>query len=250
MESNLMDRSCYSGADAHCWHHHASRHVQAAFGEMGAYSCVRMHSTAQIHHLRICLQRYGFLSAVYVTITRHIDALTLIKYAAFTIASDLILSLLPVTFILHLRRPLHEKILIGCLMGAGLASTGVAIARLFLIMGHLNLGKPGPQMNMVQDMLWGFELTLGILAASVPTLKAPVHRQLIKWGVLTAESASDTPPESFLGGNRIHDGSLFTRQMRKWDGTAAGGTENIKKPYMYSAPDEEPSPPPWFSGKT
>ncbi|KAK5653423.1 hypothetical protein OQA88_8908 [Cercophora sp. LCS_1] len=112
-------------------------------------------------------------------------------YSAFTIASDLILSLLPITFILHLRRPLHEKVLIGCLMGAGLASTAVAVARLFLIMDYL--GKSGPKINMVQDILWGFELTLGILAASVPTLKAPMHRHLMKWGVLRDESVLALP---------------------------------------------------------
>ncbi|KAM7203310.1 hypothetical protein V8F33_002301 [Rhypophila sp. PSN 637] len=137
-------------------------------------------------------------------------------YSAFTIASDLTLSLLPITFIHSLTRPVHEKVLISCLMAAGLAATGVAIARLFLIMGYVPVGTRGPVVNMVQDLLWGFELTIGILTASMPTLKAPVHRVLLSWGLLPgSKSSSDMSPESFL--DHLTNGSHVTRQMRRWD---------------------------------
>ena len=126
------------------------------------------------------------------------------------------LSLLPITFIYGLTRPLHEKVLIGCLMAAGLAATGVALARLFLIMGYVPIGKLGPAMNMVQDLLWGLELTIGVLTASIPTLKAPVHRLLLDWGWLQEnKSSSDMSPESFL--EHLPNGSHVTRQMRQWD---------------------------------
>ncbi|KAK4442421.1 hypothetical protein QBC34DRAFT_418773 [Podospora aff. communis PSN243] len=153
-------------------------------------------------------------------------------YSAFTIASDLILSLLPLTFIRSLHRPLHEKVLIGCLMAAGLAATAVAVTRLFVIMGYGPGAYKGAYFNMVQDLLWGFELTIGILAASVPTLKAPIHRMLLSWGVLKDKDASsDASPESFL--DQLTHGSHFTRQMRQWDGM---GDPNRKRPYMFSEP--------------
>lgn len=115
-------------------------------------------------------------------------------------------------------------------MSAGLASTGVAIARLLLIMGYL--GKGGPRMNMTQDLLWGFELTLGIFAASVPTLKAPIHHHLMKWGLLRDESSvSELSPESFL--DQMNHGSHFTRQMKQWD---TMGDESRKRPFMYTGP--------------
>lgn len=101
-------------------------------------------------------------------------------------------------------------------MGAGLAATGVALARLFLIMGYVPIGKLGPAMNMVQDLLWGLELTIGVLTASIPTLKAPVHRLLIDWGWLQGnKSSSDMSPESFL--EHLPNGSHVNRQMRRWD---------------------------------
>ncbi|KAK1828917.1 hypothetical protein QBC39DRAFT_264327 [Podospora conica] len=150
-------------------------------------------------------------------------------YSGFTVASDLILALLPLTFIRSLHRPLHEKVLIGCLMAAGLAATGVAVARLFLIMGYL--GKNGlPSINMLSDILWGLELTIGILTASVPTLKAPIHRLLLDCGVLQDKTVtSERSPESFL--DQLTQGSHFTRQMRQWD-TIRDGDSN--RPFMYS----------------
>lgn len=126
------------------------------------------------------------------------------------------MSVLPVTFIRSLRRPLHEKVLIGCLMAAGMGATGVAIARLLLIMGYLN--NTGVRANMEQDILWGLELTIGVLAASLPTLKAPVHRLLQSWGVLRTESDRDQTPQSFV--NRFGRGSGSSRprrQARPWD---------------------------------
>ncbi|KAK4244592.1 hypothetical protein C7999DRAFT_17163 [Corynascus novoguineensis] len=147
----------------------------------------------------ICIEGPRFMAYGYV-------------YSGFTIASDLILSLLPITFIRTLSRPLHERILICCLMAAGMAATGVAVARLLLIMGYL--GGGGPVVNMEQDILWGMELTIGILAASLPSLKAPMHRVLQSWGVLRSRSASDMSSDSFLG--RLPNGSHVSRQMGQW----------------------------------
>ena len=125
----------------------------------------------------------------------------------------MIISLLPVTFLRTLRRPFHERVLIGCLMAAGMAATGIAVARLVRIMGYL--GKGGPRVNVEQDILWGLELTIGVLTASIPTLKAPVHRLLLSWGVLRSNAASDLSSESFL--DHMPNGSHVTRQMRQWD---------------------------------
>lgn len=156
-------------------------------------------------------------------------------YSAFTIASDLILSLLPLTFIRSLHRPLHEKVLIAVLMAAGLGATVVAILRVLFIVGLGPGATKGPYFNMVQDLLWGFELTIGVLAASVPTLKAPIHRKLLSWGVLRDKDEETQPsPDSFLG--QMTHGSHFTRQMRQWDTVKDGNAVHGTRPYMYSEP--------------
>ncbi|KAK3299517.1 kinase-like domain-containing protein [Chaetomium fimeti] len=135
-------------------------------------------------------------------------------YSGLTIASDFTISILPITFIRTLRRPFYEKFLIGCLMTAGMGATGIAIARLLLIMGYL--GKGGARINALQDFLWGMELTIGVLATSLPTLKAPVHGLLQSWGVLrSTSSSSDMSPDSFL--DDLTNGPHVENQMRQWD---------------------------------
>lgn len=104
-------------------------------------------------------------------------------------------------------------------MAAGMAATGIAVARLFLIMGYL--GKPGTaMMNVQQDILWGMELTIGVLTASLPPLKGPVHRLMLSWGLLRSTSDSDVSSESFL--DRPPNGLHITRQMREWNSMVHG----------------------------
>ncbi|KAL2163962.1 hypothetical protein VTH06DRAFT_3175 [Thermothelomyces fergusii] len=134
-------------------------------------------------------------------------------YSGFTIASDLVLSLLPIVFIRTLSRPWHEKVLIGLLMAAGMAATGVAVARLLLIMGYL--GRDGPMISVKQDILWGLELSIGVLAASIPSLKAPVHRILRSCGLLPSRSTtSDLSFQSVF--DRPANASRASRRMGQW----------------------------------
>ena len=104
-----------------------------------------------------------------------------------------------------------EKILIACLMGAGMGATGIAIARLFLIMGFLGKG-PTAMMNIKQDILWGMELTIGVLTASIPPLKAPIQRVLESWGVLRSNVDSDA---SFV--ESLPNEPRIVRQMGQWN---------------------------------
>ncbi|KAL2133711.1 hypothetical protein VTI74DRAFT_1887 [Chaetomium olivicolor] len=149
---------------------------------------------------------------------RCIYAPSFMIYGYLYSASDLILSLLPITFIRTLRRPFYEKLLVGCLMAAGMTATGIAVARLFLIMGYL--GKAGPRINGLQDTLWGMELTIGVMAASLPPLKAPVQRLLLSWGLLRSNSAGDMSPGSLP--DDLTNGSHITHQMRQWSSVSVG----------------------------
>lgn len=138
-------------------------------------------------------------------------------------------------FIRSLRRPLHEKVLVAVLMSAGLGATVVAVLRMLFVVGVGLPNNEGPYHNMVQDLLWGFELTIGILAASVPTLKAPIHNKLLSWGVLRdREEEAQPSADSFL--NHMTYGSHFKRQMRQLDTVKDGN--NGARPYMYSGPEE------------
>lgn len=53
--------------------------------------------------------------------------------AALTIVSDLVLSLMPIAFIVRIQRPLREKIAIGCLMGLGVLASIASITKTTLV---------------------------------------------------------------------------------------------------------------------
>ena len=53
--------------------------------------------------------------------------------AAITILTDIVLSLLPLTFIIKIRRSLRERILIVCLMGLGLIAASASVCKIVLV---------------------------------------------------------------------------------------------------------------------
>ncbi len=52
--------------------------------------------------------------------------------AVITILTDVILSLLPLKFIVRMHLPLREKVALACLMGLGLVASGASIYKTFL----------------------------------------------------------------------------------------------------------------------
>jgi hypothetical protein len=53
--------------------------------------------------------------------------------SGINIATDIILSLFPLTFLRRLRRPLMEKVLVGVLMAMGMAASGASLTKAILI---------------------------------------------------------------------------------------------------------------------
>ncbi|KAH7026901.1 hypothetical protein B0J12DRAFT_722084 [Macrophomina phaseolina] len=58
--------------------------------------------------------------------------ISIVVTSIVTILTDVILSLLPLTFIMHMQLPPREKIALACLMGLGLVASGASIYKTFL----------------------------------------------------------------------------------------------------------------------
>ncbi|KAF4336516.1 hypothetical protein FBEOM_9625 [Fusarium beomiforme] len=114
-----------------------------------------------------------------------------ITHYSFHIFCDFVISLMPLTFIYAMHRSLLEKILLFCLMGAGLAATAAALVFLIILVEC-------------------FGLFLGIIAANLPCLKAPVHHTLIQWGIVRPAKHGGSP-ESFL--SKMTHGSHVVEQL-------------------------------------
>ncbi len=101
--------------------------------------------------------------------------------SAVTILTDIILSLMPSTFILHIRRPLRERLVILFLMGLGIFASAASITKTVIIQSYNDSGDTG-----LRIALWAaVEEQVGIIAACLPCLKSLFHRGLQRLGLVS-----------------------------------------------------------------
>ena len=109
---------------------------------------------------------------------------------------------MPLTFIRKLHRPLPERILISCLMALGLLATASAIYKTS-IMDRYSLSGDTSR-DVIPLNTWAkIEEQLGIIAACIPPLKAPIERLLRKIGIPTLASISW--PSSYFSGSTLRE---------------------------------------------
>jgi hypothetical protein len=113
-------------------------------------------------------------SAIF-TITNYVEA-------SFPLATDVIISLLPIAFLIQLRRPLWERLLIGALMSLGL------VASTFSILKMIN-NTSFDESQALADLTVAFytysaaELFIGIIAACLFSLKSAFYQFLKGFGI-------------------------------------------------------------------
>ncbi|KAE9364744.1 hypothetical protein N431DRAFT_421915 [Stipitochalara longipes BDJ] len=140
----------------------------------------------------------------------------------FSIATDLVLSLFPLTFMITLRRPRVEKILISCLMAVGLAASAASIMKAIVIQKWVN-DPDGMFVGFTICTLAAIEMLVGSIAACLPCLKSTVQGLLIRCGVDFSSADEDLP--SFVRGG----GGL---QMKGRRGTFGEVWQEEKMPSM------------------
>ena len=99
-----------------------------------------------------------------------------------SISTDIILSLFPLTFLRHLRRPRSEKVLIGVLMAMGMAASAASITKAVLVhqwVYAIDIFKVGFAISMWTCV----EMFIGVIAACLPSLKSTIQMLLTKAGI-------------------------------------------------------------------
>lgn len=115
--------------------------------------------------------------------------------AGVAIATDIIFSLLPITFIRNINRPLREKIVLACLMGLGLFTCAVCIVKTAKVGAW---GGRGDTLFFTVDLnLWfSLEEYTGIIAACIPCLRAPGEKVLRRLGLLSTNGTTSAHTKS------------------------------------------------------
>ncbi|KAM7213501.1 hypothetical protein V8F06_011114 [Rhypophila decipiens] len=103
---------------------------------------------------------------------------------SLSVLSDVILSIIPITFLKELQRPMREKIVLSFLMGLGVFTASAVVVKMTVI-GNFGNTKD-PMWDVIELATWSIvEAQIGIIAMCVPTLKAPMESILRRVGLLT-----------------------------------------------------------------
>ena len=90
-----------------------------------------------------------------------------------------VFSLVPLTFITKLRRPLRERIVISFLMAMGIMATGAAICKVVLAKAFAGAVRQDFLYYVADYVLLAWvEVYLSIIAVCVPTLKSLFQKGL------------------------------------------------------------------------
>lgn len=146
----------------------------------------------------------------------------IIANSTIHVATDLVFSFVPITFIRKLNRPRSEKIFLSILMGLGLFASTFAILRTSLL-GKFNKEQDFFRMNVMPTLWASLELEFALVAATIPTLRNFLHRVLVRLGTYFYEEESETEIRSklaelgFLSSGEATNSDVTGRKMSKPD---------------------------------
>jgi hypothetical protein len=132
--------------------------------------------------------------------------------AVVTVVTDVLLSLAPISFLWNLKRPLRERIVLGCLMALGLLAGASSIVKNIII---ADFGKPGLDMlamNISISTWTALEMLLGVIAACTPFCRPVLERCLSAVGLTVTNTSK--PVTGGAEYERATEGDTFrSRQM-------------------------------------
>ncbi|KAF2178368.1 hypothetical protein K469DRAFT_676102 [Zopfia rhizophila CBS 207.26] len=107
---------------------------------------------------------------------RRITVGNIIGFSSIQALTDLVFSFIPLTFIVRLNQPIREKMIISFLMSIGLIASAIAILR---TVKGLTFPKDYFRNDADISLLAMLDLYVGIIAATLPTLKAFFEGMLV-----------------------------------------------------------------------
>jgi len=166
--------------------------------------------------------------------SEHAFRVSLSFTSVVTILTDVILSLIPLTFILNIKRPLRERLMIVLLMGLGMFASAASIAKTVVIQSYTE--SAGPDNAMLSGMkiaLWSaVEEQVGIIAACLPCLKSLFHRILRRLGLTTMAGTTKPGYPSHPNGNptisvRTHIETVRHKTVTHREGSLGSDEEEL-----------------------
>ncbi|KAF2106412.1 hypothetical protein BDV96DRAFT_507901 [Lophiotrema nucula] len=168
----------------------------------------------------------------------HLNHLFLFVTAACNVTLDLIFSLMPLTFLGKIRRPLREKVVIGGLMALGLVASAFSLSKAILAERLTKISDftkidVGAYLALI-GLLSALEVQTALIAACIPTLRSSTKRLLVRIGLLhttrnsgyrrygVGSDLSGRPKAVRRRGRELHD-------LGSTESTSTEGTDEIRE---------------------
>lgn len=137
----------------------------------------------------------------------HVAKICIIVNGVIAIVTDIIFTLVPLTFIIQIKRPLREKIVVSLLMALGILASASSIVKLTLAKKY---GRNRDRLYDGVDLaMWSIiEGEVAIIAACVPCLKSPSEKVLRRLGLLSSSKDSKCSDPKRQFGDEIGLSSL------------------------------------------
>jgi len=162
------------------------------------------------------------------------------------IGSDFILSLIPVTFAMRLKRPLAERLLVCALMAMGIVASAASIMRTYLLSGF-NKADDVLAWNISVNTWACIEILLGVIAASMPHLKIPLETMITRAGkrlsaVLPAPTIQEIYPNQVRRTTDLESGGSGPTTPLPWAKAGEILKEEKDDRHLSASSDSDKSP--------
>jgi len=170
--------------------------------------------------------------------------------AGLNISTDIIFSLIPLTFLRKLRRPRREKIVIAVLMALGLVASAMSITRL-IFAAKISLMGDAMAWYTMAGLLMCLEVQAGIMAACIPPLRSSSKRLLQNVGILSrtktgtmsgypdSSSGSEGPRDRTTFVNLEQRHTVYSMEMGSPTEQESGGHDGHRGNFSRGVEDEE-----------
>ncbi|KAF2751800.1 hypothetical protein M011DRAFT_522742 [Sporormia fimetaria CBS 119925] len=140
--------------------------------------------------------------------------------------TDVVFSLMPLTFLRKIRRPTGEKVVIGGLMALGLIASAFSLSKV-IVNGKLDVTKDRSASFLLLALLSALEVQTALIAACAPTLRSATQRFLRRIGLGQCHQDS-TPPPYAVGSSTFRDTKVGHSGIRELDRVHYG---RLNSPY-------------------
>lgn len=159
----------------------------------------------------------------------------LFAVAAISFITDVIVALLPITFLRKVQRPIRERIIIGALMALGVFA---GVASIIKIVISTRFGKTADlDLEGVQMSMWSLvEQLVGFIAACIPCLRSPFQRLLEYFGLASSHAKSRYGGDYGRGYGQVYANPSAVKSAFK--STAQSGMKMKNMPSADAASEE------------